>query len=127
MTIQQATSSFVLSQSGTPLSIPNTANVSSGTITACYTPSAALPGSYSVVVEGVSLANGGAVTVLDSFSGTGASGSRSISISSYFDFFRATATWSGSSPQASVSCTFVGSGPGAGWNPAQSLTNIHTQ
>jgi len=104
-------SSTVLNlESGFPMTVPNTTNVSSGSITASYTISGS-PSSMSIFIEGQN--SNGTVVVLDTYnySAGDTTITRSISISAVYSNFRITPTWVGSNVSVTGSLSAQGNGP----------------
>lgn len=114
--MQSQTTTFLLDVSGYPISIPN-GTEDATSISLAYIVSGST--SVSISVEGVSLATGS--QVLDNH--TGGSTTRTISLSSTFDFFRVTGTWTGSG--VSVNGALSASGNGASFESSD-LSAIQT-
>jgi hypothetical protein len=119
---QSASSSFILGIGFSVLLQNHLLDASS--LTVSYTITGA-PASISIVVEGIVLANGGASTVLDTYSSTSNTSGRSINLTATFDWFRVTVNGAGGQ-NVSVSGSLASSGSGPTFSAAQSLVNVHT-
>lgn len=122
---QTQTANLTLVISGQPVTVPNSLQNSSS-LTISYTPQNTTQ-SYSVSVEGVTLASGES-TVLDTLTNqTGNIVARSISLSSVlFDSYRIIGTWSGAAQQFSVAVAMVSTGAGAPYSSSLDIAVIHS-
>jgi hypothetical protein len=121
---QQAQIDFSLIVSGMPVTVPN-ALQNSGSLTVTYVPQNATQ-SYSISVEGVTLASGEAVVLDELTAQTGTVTARSITLSSQnFDSFRFVATWSGAAQQFSIAVALTSTGSGPAWSSTL-LPTLHT-
>ena len=119
----QSNTQFSLSQSGAPFLLGNDLN-NATTLTVAYTPSI-LTQTFSVAIEGI--VDSAESIVLDTFSGSGASGPRSVSLNVAFDSFRFVPSWTGAAQQFAVAVNVQSIGNGATFNAALDLPNVHTQ
>jgi len=104
------TSTALNLESGFPMTVPNTTNISSGSITASYVISGS-PSSMSIFVEGQN--SNGTVVVLDTYnySAGDTTITRSISISAVYSNFKITPTRTGSGISVTGSLSAQGNGP----------------
>jgi hypothetical protein len=122
---QSASSSFVFAGPGVPVALQNHL-LDTGSLTVNYTV-AGSPATLSIVVEGIILADGGSVAVLDTYSTAASVSNRSISLNSVsYDWFKITASWTGGSNVA-ISGSMQSSGSGPTFSAAQNLVSVHTQ
>jgi hypothetical protein len=122
---QSASSSFVFAGPGVPVALQNHL-LDTSSITVNYTV-AGSPVTVSITVEGIILADGGSVALLDTYTGTTSVSGRSISLGSVsYDWFRITASWTGGSNVA-ISGSMQSSGSGPTFSAAQNLVSVHSQ